>query len=563
MTAKSKSDRFRRLLSHGFFAPELPPCFVSEDLARYRKIIFDRITALPPNRGNPGYYRYITEPAWFYFPRFGREDRRHGVPNAISYLLLSKVIADNYVKIRQVAKKSKISSSPPVFDWSGPRAVMRPNIDLRDDFRVDLSSRREEYIISDIRAFFHSVYTHSIPWAIYGKDWAKNAANRGYTHFGNIIDLLSRNLQDGQTIGLPVGPDTSRLLAEVVASGIDEQLRKRLDINGRDGSRYIDDYTISTPNGAAGESLIAALRQSAAHFELELNSEKSAVVSTAARHDVGWKQALRKTIPKGDPTIQSMQCFFYEVGRLCETHSAINIEKFALSNARSAFVRTSDWKGIQNLLINAYRRNSTLVSLLVEICLLRQVEKGDVDLENLKEFVDHRIPVLARANRTGEIIWLLFLSIRLGVTLNQNAVASVFDMQNAMIALLVAFAASRNLVSGGVDYSIWNRSCDADGLRGQMWLYAYEATVRGIAPGMTTAFIQQDQYFSTLHSRRVRFLNIESGFTSIATTLRTLRGDNNRIRRVRDDFLDDFDVDIDEYDDDDFEDEDIDFDFAY
>lgn len=102
------------------------------------------------------------------------------------------------------------------------RGVMRPSVDLRDDFRIDLSSRREEYVSADLRSFFHSIYTHSIPWAIYGKAWAKIPANRGYTHYGNVLDLLSQNLQGAQTIGLPVGPDTSRLLAEVVTSGVDE-----------------------------------------------------------------------------------------------------------------------------------------------------------------------------------------------------------------------------------------------------------------------------------------------------------------------------------------------------
>jgi hypothetical protein len=66
-----------------------------------------------------------------------------------------------------------------------------------------------------------------------------------------------------------------------------------------------------------------------------------------------------------------------------------------------------------------------------------------------------------------------------------------------------------------------------------------------------------------LYLRKVRFLNIDNGFASIATTLRTLRGDNDRIRRVRADFLDDFDVDIDEYDDDDFEDHEFEVDSGY
>src|SRR5688572_26895861 len=115
MTAKTKSERLRRLVSHGYFAPELPPCFVSESLAKYRASILAGIDVLPAIKGKPAFHRFSSEPSWFYFPRFGKEDRRHGVPNPISYLLLSRVIADNYVKIRQVAKSSKISASPPIF----------------------------------------------------------------------------------------------------------------------------------------------------------------------------------------------------------------------------------------------------------------------------------------------------------------------------------------------------------------------------------------------------------------------------------------------------------------
>jgi hypothetical protein len=47
MRAKTKSERLKRLVSHGYFAPELPPCFVSDDLAKYRGSILAGIDALP------------------------------------------------------------------------------------------------------------------------------------------------------------------------------------------------------------------------------------------------------------------------------------------------------------------------------------------------------------------------------------------------------------------------------------------------------------------------------------------------------------------------------------
>jgi hypothetical protein len=556
MSAKTKSERLKRLLSHGYFTPELPPCFVSGDLARYRRSILAGIDALPLTpRGDPGYCAFISEPAWFYFPRFGNDDRRHGVPNPVAYLLLSRVLADNYVDLRRKARASKITLSPPVFDWSGSRALMRPSVELRDDFRVNLSSRREEYVAADVRAFFHSIYTHAIAWAIHGKDFAKR--HRGVAHYGNLIDLLVRNAQDGQTLGLPVGPDTSRLIAEVVASAVDVRLQQRLRIGARDASRYIDDYTLSSPDGASGDELLAVLRQSAAVFELELNSEKSAIYPTSHRQNIGWQQAARAHLPRATLPgrrieTSALQQFLYQLGRVCMAHPDMNVEKFGLQHARSALVNVDDWNTLQFSLINAYRRNSSLVSLLVEACLLRQVAYRDVQVEILTEFIENRIPVLARANRTGEIIWFLFLAIRLGLRLSAGRLAPLFSIDNALVALLVVCLDSRGLVEGNVDRVLWDRSLTADGLRGPMWLYAYEAVAQGFLPGVNDGFIVQDPYFALLRAKRVQFLDIARGYDSIATTLRNLRNENERLRRVREAIQDeDFEEldDLDEGDD--------------
>lgn len=546
MTAKTKSHRLRRLLSHGYFAPELPPCFVSSDLAKYRTSILAKIDALPQDRGKPAFYRYVSEPSWFYFPRFGKDDRRHGVPNPVSYLLLSRVIANNYVEMREIAKKSGISASPPIFDWSGPRALFRSSIDLRDDFRVDLSSRREEYVSADIRAFFHSIYTHAIPWAIHGKAFAK--ANRGPKHFGNLIDLLCRNAQDGQTLGLPVGPDCSRLIAEVLASAIDATLRNKVAVGPRDASRYIDDYTISSGDNLSGKNLIAALRQALGHFELELNNEKSAIVATSSRNDSGWKQEVRSYVPRTPVSDTEIQHFFYRVGRICDLHPTINVEKYAFQNARTAFVNAADWVKLQNHLISAYRRNSSLATFLVEIAILRHAERGDVQVPTLEEFLEHRLPVLATENRTGEIIWLLFLALRVEIPLSASSIASLTGLQDPMIALLVAVCVDRDLVDGAVDTTLWDQSLNSDGLRSGMWLYAYESVALGINTSQTSDFIAQDPYFGLLLAKKVRFLSVEAGFTSIDSTLRSLRGDNVRAQRVRKDF-EDFSLELDDIED--------------
>jgi hypothetical protein len=54
------------------------------------------------------------------------------------------------------------------------------------------------------------------------------------------IDRASRNQQDGQTVGLPIGPDCSLIVAEVILAAVDLALGPRQ----LRGLRHIDDYEI-------------------------------------------------------------------------------------------------------------------------------------------------------------------------------------------------------------------------------------------------------------------------------------------------------------------------------
>ena len=90
------------------------------------------------------------------------------------------------------------------------------------------------------------------------------------------------------------------------------------------------------------------------------------------------------------------------------------------------------------------------------------------------------------------------------------------------------------------------------------WLYAYESVRQGYNALPDSNFITQDDFFGPLLARRVSFLSIEEGFTSIATNLRDRRGDNVRRQRLREDFGVDFEFDVDELDDDDVFDQEVD-----
>ena len=80
--------------------------------------------------------------------------------------------------------------------------------------------------MADISSFYPSVYTHTIPWALHSKAVAKKNKAKNDTYFGNILDGCSMGVQDWQTVGLPIGPDTSHIIAEIIGVAIDLQIKE-------------------------------------------------------------------------------------------------------------------------------------------------------------------------------------------------------------------------------------------------------------------------------------------------------------------------------------------------
>ncbi|MGE0062424.1 MAG: RNA-directed DNA polymerase [Xanthobacteraceae bacterium] len=207
--SKTKKDRHKQFLKSGYFPDELPPPFNSRDIAKFRDYVLNSYNKIPnPKNGDPWFYSYRSNPAVIYFPRFGKQDRKHHILNPVSFFHLSNEIANNWVEIKKKLRESKYSASTLVFNWGDGQSLLKLDFGERDRRLSSISVNNTFVLISDIARYYHSIYTHALSWAVHGKQFAKK--NRSYKHLGNRLDLLSRNSQDGQTIGIPVGPDTSR-----------------------------------------------------------------------------------------------------------------------------------------------------------------------------------------------------------------------------------------------------------------------------------------------------------------------------------------------------------------
>ena len=71
----------------------------------------------------------------------------------------------------------------------------------------------------DVSKCFYNIYTHSVSWAIRSKSFAKK--NQKTSSFDTIFDGLMQKANYNETNGIIVGPEFSRVFAEIIMQAID------------------------------------------------------------------------------------------------------------------------------------------------------------------------------------------------------------------------------------------------------------------------------------------------------------------------------------------------------
>ena len=193
----------KEILARGYFPRELPPPFNTYAFATF--------AATNPAQGCFQGKHHQSTPMTHTVARPDGRRRLLTVPNPASFLRIASEVAANWAALNTHCSQSPYSSTTPAELAGIDRAIgFKFHRADHDALRAERRTTARFALIADIVSFYPSIYTHSIPWALHGKAFAK--ANRGELHLGNRLDKHVRNGQDGQTVGLPVGPDTSLVL---------------------------------------------------------------------------------------------------------------------------------------------------------------------------------------------------------------------------------------------------------------------------------------------------------------------------------------------------------------
>ena len=495
------------LIGIGYLPRELIPPITSAELASNLGQILPTLSSFARRHSRCELYST---------PRTQHHRRLLRIPNPLHQIRLSKVLADNWSDLEAfITHPASLSASTPTVDPGSDRALkLAKNFGEVAIERSRRSTGARYVLEADFSMFYRTIYTHSIPWALHGKAKAKRLM-RSPKLLGNEIDEAVRSTMGNQTVGIPVGPDTSFLIAEIIGVAVDKELRA--NVSGIKGLRYVDDYHLYFVTASQAEVALSMLHKAGYEFELELNPNKTAIKALPEPIDPPWVSALKLHDFRQNQTAQRSDLVSY-FSRAFEYEKAFTdnlVLKYAIARVAALTVHEENWRLYHAFLLQSITADPKVIPTVLSILLAYRQLGYPRLVRSTSGIIHEMIAYHSRFNNIYELAWILWLSRALGIRIRRRAAQLLSQIDSSAVALVALDLRDSGLMASGLDTSGWESLLVGDELYSEHWLLSYEAYNKGWLNGPKGDHVSPDDFFGTLMQHDVSFYEIAAEATVI------------------------------------------------
>jgi hypothetical protein len=288
----------------------------------------------------------------------------------------------------------------------------------------------------------------------------------------NRLDFTLRQGQDGQTIGIPVGPDASRFVAELINTAVDVEFASRCDVSDFAVVRHVDDVWIGTHSHADAERCLWRYRESLREFELDINESKTHIYSANFRFTDAWPSdvssrlelALQATENRREERLRAALEFAFD---LTVSSGDDGILKYAIRQLDQSEQHWDAWATLQPFLMRSAVHFGHTVDYVARVLVWRKLTKDDLDgrwTAIVHSMLDHH----GRLGNDSETCWLLFAALQLNIVVPQDVAERIVRNCGPLSIVSILNCVEANLVKK----SIFNSAFDIlshESADGKMW----------------------------------------------------------------------------------------------
>ena len=492
----------KELLKLGYIPKELPPPFESISFSDKLETINTQWNSVFSPMSKEDKKKY-SESKWLVFsiPKVLLSRRLVHIPNPLHQSKLCKTISDKWTEIESIYSKSYISSSLPVVDPNKKRALISKNsFGAFKRIRLNESFDNLYEVKTDVSRFYGTIYTHTIPWLVHSKAVAK--ANRtDYTLLGNAIDRDLRSSNSGQTVGIPVGPDTSLIVAEMITCLMDEQIQTKL--KNVKTFRFIDDYYLYCDSYADAEKAFKFIQSLLTEYQLDINEEKTIISKSPFAFDSKWSIELGSFIfrKKANSQLTDIERFVSLSLIHSNENSKDSVLLFSIKVLKYLKIFEENWDTYESLILKIGIREPRTLPVVTEILASNIIR---VSKPKIKSIVEKLIDIHLPKGHNYEVAWALWMCVEFQIKLKNKMAEQIFASNDYVSILIAMDLKSRNLINSVVSTDELLTELTEESLMTENWLFTYESIKKGwLTP--TDNPIDKNKYFEILFANEIYF----------------------------------------------------------
>ena len=436
------------LLRKGYFPENLPPAFSSAGIADYFE------ANAPADFLSKG--KGAVRTAIYSASKRGMTRRRFSVVHPITGYDLAAFVSTRWDEMAAFFGQISYSLSIPRYTPDGDRALVICSLNELEKIRLARLSQYRFIAKTDISRFYHSIYTHAIPWAFHGKLTAK-ADQKPHSSkvFVNRGDQILRYGQDLQTIGIPVGPDASRVFAETIGTAIDMEFRKRHNDVNCTVLRHVDDVWIGTHSHGEAERALWRYREAIREFELDINENKTRIYSDDFRFSDGWPTeiAARLQFAITSPARRAperLRAALEHAFSLAVAGGDDGVLKYAIRYLDQSDVRWTHWETVEPFLKRAAVHFGHTVDYVARVIVWRHLARGDLDKKGWSAILATILDRHSRVGNDSEVCWGIYACMRLGIPIDPEVANNIVKNCGGLSVLALLNCVELRLVDGQV-----------------------------------------------------------------------------------------------------------------
>lgn len=511
----------KQIVQYGFFAEQIPACFSSKQLADKLSIILPLIDCdykqVKKAKNN------TTVPTVISTYKNNISRRILSLPNPAAFLRTVKLYSENWARINSLANSSNsLSSITYLRSYSKDNFLEEINSENLREVRKAKSDFVEgvkscirialgyQYRLKvDIANCYNSIYTHSVTWAICGKENAKTYMRtkkplslRENYELGDAIDAFTRFQKNNETNGIVVGPYTSRIFSEIVLSAVDKLLNNK----GFVFKRYVDDYKFYFRSEAQAKESVRIIEKILNQYNLHLNLAKTEILRFPYEKLSNMQSAYAAALKKdGIFGVLNAAAQFHTDGEK-------GAYKYALKYIRKQKLDLQSFELIFPLLVNIMLLDPKYGKYV--ITFLKKNRTG-IDIQKLSNIANNELMQSLKGELQQESLLFLYLihDIRLKIS-PENIIAALNSQDDFSIIIALDIWQHHNslVIRTKTQARIINKAINTlaaelsgENYLGSRWLLLYEAEKHDLFPKGTYTPIARTPLFEALFNNGISF----------------------------------------------------------